>query len=103
MRQFTQTIEFRPETSESDTCTLSLARDVPMLRLLGGLQIPVGGDFSVMPFASISAGSVTATRLEPTAGNDACPSNKVESSNTSESSVSLFTLGVAGTMSLGLD
>ena len=100
VRQFTQTVEF---TRGSDTCQVSIGRSTPMFRLLAGFQVPIGEETMLTPFTSYAAGSVGTTRIEPNADNPAgCPTDSIESKNTTDSSVYLLTLGLAGTMSFGL-
>ena len=82
---------------------LSWERDVPTVRLLAGLQIPVGSDFFVTPYLSFAGGSTSVTRLEPSDDAPRCPSNKIESSETTGGSITFFSVGVAGTYALALD
>ena len=101
LRQFTQTVEFQRQNS---TCEVDIARNTPMVRLLAGLQVPVGSDIVLIPFTSYAGGSVGTMRLVPASGGDQeCPRSTIESSTTSESSqVYLLTVGIAGSMSFGL-
>ncbi|HNS98826.1 MAG TPA: tetratricopeptide repeat protein [Polyangiaceae bacterium] len=103
MRQMVQTFEIQPQSGPPDPCSLSWERDVPTVRLLAGLQIPVGSDFFVTPYLSFAGGSTSVTRLEPSDDAPRCPSNKIESSETTGGSITFFSVGVAGTYALALD
>jgi hypothetical protein len=98
-RGFAQTVEYERQTDE-ETCQISVLRGAVMARALAGLQVPIRTDLSLMPFASLSLGSVTNMKLEPTAESSCQP--KPQTAKTLEGNAALFTLGVSGTLAFEL-
>lgn len=101
LRRFTQTVEYEHLT-ERKKCEISVVRNAPMLRAMAGLQVPLAADLNLMPFASISGGSVATTDLEPSEDPQLRCQTDSRSAETVEGSVVLFTLGLSGTMAFEL-
>lgn len=101
LRQFTQTVEYQRD-EDGRTCQISVGRNAPMLRAMAGLQVPIGTDLNLMPFASISAGSVATMELKPSEDAELKCRTDTRSAETLEGGVVLFTLGLSGTMAFEL-
>lgn len=104
VRQFTQTVQYRPDSAADSTCEIQIGRSGPMLRLLAGFQVPIGDETVLTPFTSYAGGGISSMRIESSGdGSSACTSDNFESSDTGDAaSVYMLTVGIGGTMSFGL-